>query len=130
MKSSLDQDKLIYLQITQGIEDDILKGFLEEGEQVISTTQLAKRYRINPATAAKGINILVGRGILFKKRGLGMFVKEGAREIIRRSRKQGFYREYILPMLREAEALGIPVDEVTGMIKNKEDVPDGTGGNM
>ncbi|WP_308781617.1 GntR family transcriptional regulator, partial [uncultured Clostridium sp.] len=80
MKIKLDDSKPIYLQIAEGIEDDILNGFLEEESQVMSTTQFSEIYGINPATSRKGMNILVEEGILYKKRGIGMFVKSGALE--------------------------------------------------
>lgn len=121
MKSSLDQNQLIYYQIAQGLEEDIVKGHLEEGEQVMSTNQIARRYQINPATAAKGINLLVDKGILYKRRGLGMYVAEGAREIIRRERKESFYWDYVQPLLQEAKLLGMSVKEVVELIKEKEE---------
>ena len=64
------------------IENDILRDVLLEDERVPSTNELAKLYAINPSTAAKGINILVDAGILYKKRGIGMFVSDGAKEVI------------------------------------------------
>lgn len=119
MKPTLEQDKLIYLQIAQGIEDEILKGILGEGDQVLSTNQLARRYQINPATAAKGINLLVDQGILFKKRGLGMFVAEGAKVTIQQSRRKNFFREYVHSLLQEAEKLDIGVEEIIVMIQKR-----------
>ena len=79
MQEILNQEKSIYLQIKEMIERDILRDILLEEERVPSTNELAKLYAINPATAAKGINLLVEEGILYKKRGIGMFVAEGAR---------------------------------------------------
>ena len=90
MKELLNEEKSIYLQICDRIETDILRGVLLEGERVPSTNELARLYTINPATAAKGLGILVDRGILYKKRGLGMFVADGAAEAIRLRRKQEF----------------------------------------
>lgn len=72
------------------IENDILRDVLLEDERVPSTNELAKLYAINPSTAAKGINILVDAGILYKKRGIGMFVSDGAKEVIRTKRKASF----------------------------------------
>ena len=77
------------------IERDILRDILLEEEKAPSTNELAKLYAINPATAAKGINILVDRGILYKKRGIGMFVVKGAKEMIMSKRKEEFYDNYI-----------------------------------
>ncbi len=117
MKPEFDTNKSIYLQIAESIEDDILQKFIEEESQVPSTNQLAVLYRINPATAAKGINILVTEKILYKKRGIGMFVSSGAVERIRFKRKAAFYNKYIVPLLSEASHLGISKDELSDMIK-------------
>ena len=82
MNEILNQEKSIYIQISEMIENDILRDVLLEDERVPSTNELAKLYAINPSTAAKGINILVDAGILYKKRGIGMFVSDGAKEVI------------------------------------------------
>ena len=74
MHGALDGGGMIYLQIAQMLENDILRNIYREEEQVPSTNELARGYSINPATAAKGINLLVAEGILYKKRGIGMFV--------------------------------------------------------
>lgn len=112
----LSDDKPIYQQIRDFIENSILTGSLQEQEQVPSTNQFAAFYRINPATAAKGINILVEEGVLYKKRGVGMFVSTGAREIIQEKRKRSFYQDYVLPLLKEAEKLAISKERVTQYI--------------
>ncbi|MDQ0340698.1 DNA-binding transcriptional regulator YhcF (GntR family) [Caldalkalibacillus uzonensis] len=119
MKPTLDENKPIFVQIAENIEDEIIKGNFKEGEQVPSTNQFAAFYHINPATAAKGINRLVDEGILFKKRGIGMFVAEGARVKLIRKRKQEFFDEYVLPMLQEAKKLDIGVEELISMIKGE-----------
>src|SRR5690625_7417231 len=80
MKNTLDENKPIDLQIKEHLEDSIIKETIESGERVPSTNEFAKYYKINPATAAKGINELVDEGILYKRRGVGMFVTENARE--------------------------------------------------
>ena len=87
MDKYLSEEKSIYIQISEMIETDILRGILMEEERVPSTNELAKIYAINPATAAKGINILVDSGIVYKKRGIGMFVSTGAKEQILSRRK-------------------------------------------
>ena len=93
MNEILTQEKSIYIQIKEMIERDILREILLEEERVPSTNELAKLYAINPATAAKGINLLVDEGILYKKRGIGMFVAEGAKKKIMDDRKAHFYDE-------------------------------------
>lgn len=120
MKVNFDNDKSIYIQIAEAIKDDILKDILEEENQVPSTTQMAVSYRINPATAAKGVNLLVDEGILYKKRGIGMFVVSGAKETIRKSRRKEFYNRYVITMIDEARKLGITVEDIIKMIESGE----------
>ena len=119
MNEVLNQDKSIYLQISEMIEQDILRDNILEEEKVPSTNELAKLYAINPATAAKGINILVDKGILYKKRGIGMFVTKGAKEKIRETRKDEFYEKHIVGLLKEAQNLGIDRQEIIRMIEEK-----------
>jgi len=116
----LNDDKSIYLQIGQMIEDSILRGIFLEGERVPSTNELARLYSINPATAAKGINLLVEQGILYKKRGIGMFVSEGAAQKIRLARKAGFYEQFVVNLISEAKTLGITKEELVQMIRKAE----------
>ena len=86
----LQGEKPIFLQLAEQLEDGILSGAYPEGSQVPSITEYAATYKINPATALKGINLLVNAGLLYKKRGIGMFVAEGARENLRRQRFERF----------------------------------------
>ena len=120
MNEILTQEKSIYLQISEMIENDILRDIILEEEKVPSTNELARLYTINPATAAKGINILVDNGILYKKRGIGMFVTSGAKEAIRMRRKEEFFDNYVKRLLAEAKSLGITGDEIIGMIRANE----------
>lgn len=120
MQQHLTDDKSIYLQISQMIETDILRGILLEEERVPSTNELAKLYTINPATAAKGVNILVDEGILYKKRGIGMFVATGATEKIRTRRVQTFYHVRLAELLAEAQSLGITKEELIDQIRQEE----------
>ncbi len=117
MNEILTQEKSIYLQISEMIENDILRDIILEEEKVPSTNELAKLYAINPATAAKGINILVDSGVLYKKRGIGMFVATGAKEEIKKRRQAEFADKYIKTLLMEAESIGITKDELINMIK-------------
>lgn len=117
MRGTLHDQSLIYLQIAQMLEDDILRGVYREGEQVPSTNELARGYNINPATAAKGINLLVGDGILYKKRGIGMFVAPGAEEAVRQKRKAAFYDGYIKPMVKEGVSLSLTGEELMTMVR-------------
>ena len=105
-----------YLQIADGIKNDVLSGALGEDEQVMSTNQYAAFYRINPATAAKGFAQLVDEGVLYKKRGIGMFVSPDARARLRRQRRDRFFSEVVDPMLAEARMVGVDVQEIVKYI--------------
>ncbi|OXS58393.1 GntR family transcriptional regulator [Cohnella sp. CIP 111063] len=117
MSFPMDDSRPIFVQIAERIENDILEGNLPEESQVPSINQFAAFYQINPATALKGINLLVDQGILYKKRGIGMFVATGVRDIIVGKRKEQFYEQYVVSMVKEAEKLGITADQLTDMIK-------------
>ncbi|WP_028547280.1 GntR family transcriptional regulator [Paenibacillus sp. UNC451MF] len=113
----IDDSRPIFVQIAERIEDDIVEGRLPEESQVPSTNQFAAFYQINPATAAKGVNLLVDQGILYKKRGIGMFVATGARVELLEKRKHQFYEQFVVTMIREAEKLGITKEQLTEMIR-------------
>ena len=117
MQQRLTEEKSIYLQISEMIETDILRGILLEEERVPSTNELAKLYTINPATAAKGVNLLVDAGVLYKKRGIGMFVSTGAVAQIRQKRKEEFYKVQLRELLEEAKRLGISRDDLLCQIE-------------
>ena len=108
---------LIYLQIARMLEDDILRGVYREEEQVPSTNELARAFRINPATAAKGINLLAASGVLYKRRGIGMFVAPGAEEAVKAQRRADFYDGYVLPLVREARSLDLSEEELLAMVR-------------
>lgn len=110
----------IYLQIANTIEDGILNGIYQEESQVPSTTEISITYKINPATVGKGFNLLVSEEIIYKKRGVGMFVCEGAREKLKSNRKSKFFDNYILSLIDEGKRLGITMDEIIDMIKGGE----------
>lgn len=118
MNEILTQEKSIYLQIAEMIETDILRDILLEEERVPSTNELAKLYAINPATAAKGVNILVDEGVLYKKRGIVMFVSAGAKEAILSRRKNEFYDNYVKKLLEEAASIGLGKEEVIQLIQS------------
>ncbi|AIQ73673.1 MULTISPECIES: GntR family transcriptional regulator [Paenibacillus] len=117
MGNLMDDTRPIFMQIAERIENDIIEETLLEESQVPSTNQFAVFYQINPATAAKGVNLLVDQGILYKKRGIGMFVASGARAVLMEKRKEQFYEQYVVTMIREAEKLGITLDQLTIMIQ-------------
>jgi len=117
MKINFEDERPIFLQVAEGIEDGILVGAYEEEGQVPSTTEISITYKINPATALKGVSRLVEEGILYKRRGLGMFVAGGAIEKVRQKRKAAFSDQYVAPLTREARRLGISRGETVELIE-------------
>lgn len=116
MRYILNEDEPIYIQIAKGIEDEILQGDFLEETQVPSTNELSKIYQINPATVLKGINLLVERQILYKKRGIGMFVTSGAVAAIKEARKESFKEVVMTQLFQEAKKLGISKRELIEII--------------
>ena len=121
----LDDGAPIFSQIADRLADDIAEGTLAEGDQVPSTNELAAFYRINPATAAKGINVLTDSGLVEKRRGIGMFVAVGAQARLLDERRRRFAERYVGPMVAEATRLGIDADTLTAMIRESEDAQGG-----
>ncbi len=117
MKINFESEKPIFLQIAGNIEDSILSGSFAEEQQIPSTTEISVTYKINPATALKGINILVDKGLIYKKRGVGMFVSKGACDKLRLERKEAFYENYIKGVISEAKRLQISNEEIKSMIE-------------
>lgn len=117
MNLDLENEKPIFIQIAEGIEDGILTGAFLEGKQIPSITEFSVNYKINPATALKGINLLVEEQIIFKKRGVGMFVSEGAVNQLKKKRQDQFYDNYIRKLIDEAKRLGISGDDIIAMIE-------------
>ena len=115
----MDEGRPIFVQVAEQIENDIISGTLPEETQVPSTNEFAAFYRINPATAGKGVNLLVDTGILYKKRGIGMFVAEGSRATIVANRRDEFQTEYVRPLVAEAAKLGISGAQLAEMIKKE-----------
>jgi len=117
MRLDGDAMKPIYVQIAEWLETEILAGSIGSDEKIYSQHQLAEMFNINPATAAKGLNILTEEGILYKKRGLGMFVSPGARVGILRKRRDKTLKQLIFELVLEAQRLDIPENELTEMIR-------------
>jgi len=117
MKINFEDERPIFLQVAEGIEDGILVGAYQEEGQVPSTTEISVTYKINPATALKGVNRLVEEGILYKRRGLGMFVAQGALRAVREKRKAAFSDQHVRPLTREAKRLGLTQGETVELIE-------------
>lgn len=115
--AGLDEGTPLFVQVADRLAGEIADGGLAEGERVPSTNELAAFYRINPATAAKGINVLADDGLLEKRRGIGMFVATGARQRLLAWRRAEFTQRYVDPLLSEAARLGIDTDELFDLIK-------------
>ncbi|MGO9661312.1 MAG: GntR family transcriptional regulator [Acidimicrobiales bacterium] len=121
----LDDGAPIFSQVAERLAEEIAVGALAEGEQVPSTNELAAYYRINPATAAKGINVLTDDGLVEKRRGIGMFVSAGARERLLDARRKRFVERYVDPMVAEAGRLGIEADALVAMVRQSSDAQEG-----
>ena len=119
MRLNINPQKPIFICISEWLEDAIIGGIFNEESQVPSSTEISIEYNINPATSLKGVNLLVESGILYKKRGLGMFVAAGAREKLIEQRRHRFFDEFIKPLIREAERLGISVSDLKTMIEGE-----------
>ena len=115
----MEDGRPLFVQIAEEVESAVLEGSLAEGERAPSTNELAVFHRINPATAAKGINLLVDRQILIKRRGLGMFVAEGAQETLRGQRRQRFADHYLTPLLAEARHIGLSTETVIELLRER-----------
>jgi GntR family transcriptional regulator len=111
-----DDRSPIYRQIADQIEADVLSGRLSGDEQVMSTNKYAAFHRINPATVAKAFQQLVDDGLLYKRRGIGMFVSPDAREALRERRRKSFFTDVVDPMMAQARAIGIPVADLIARI--------------
>ena len=119
MQLSFTSQTPLFLQIAQQLEDAIFTGLYKEGGQIPSTTEISTSERINPSTVLKGMNMLVEKGWIEKRRGLGMFVCDGAKESIRRERQKDFSKSFIRPMLAEARKLGIDGDEIVALVREE-----------
>lgn len=116
MKSVFDSNRPIYLQIKESIEEDILNGRLLPDEQIPSNSQLVSYYNINPVTVLKGINLLVDEGIIYKKRGIGMYVSHDAPVKLKKRFLKTFFKEQIEPLTALAKPLGLSPQELYEMI--------------
>jgi GntR family transcriptional regulator len=123
--AGLDEGAPLFVQVADRLAGEIADGGLTEGERVPSTNELAAFYRINPATAAKGINVLADDGLLEKRRGIGMFVATGARASLLARRRAEFAQRYVEPLLTEATRLGIGPDELFALVKEASNEREG-----
>ncbi len=115
----IEEGRALFLQIAESVEDSIIDGSLPEEGQAPSTNELAAFFRINPATAAKGVAMLVDKGVLYKRRGIGMFVAPGARDLLLAERRTAFADRYLSPLLAEGHKLGLSPDELARLILDR-----------
>ncbi|WP_404436870.1 GntR family transcriptional regulator [Microbacterium aerolatum] len=125
----IEEGKALFIQIAEQIEDQILDGSLEEESKAPSTNELAAFYRINPATAAKGVAMLTEKGVLYKQRGIGMFVATGARATLLTERRSAFADRYIDPLLAEARTLGLGAEDLAALLRERAAAASTTEGN-
>src|SRR5580698_8992533 len=121
----LDDGGPIFSQVAEKLADEIAEGRVSEGDRVPSTNELASFYRINPATAAKGLNVLISEGLLEKRRGIGMFVADGARARLVAERRRSFVHRFIEPMVEEAKRLDLDADALAVMVRSALDLRGG-----
>jgi GntR family transcriptional regulator len=124
--AGLDEGAPLFVQIAERLADEIADGGLAEGAQVPSTNELAAYYRINPATAAKGISMLTDEGLLEKRRGIGMFVAVGARDRLLADRRKRFAERYVEPLVAEAARLGMDANDLVALIREASHGQGGT----
>ncbi len=117
----IEEGRALFLQIAESVEDAIIEGSLAEEAQAPSTNELAAFYRINPATAAKGVAMLTDKGVLYKRRGIGMFVAPGARDLLLAERRSAFADRFVEPLLIEARKLGLGPDDLALLIRDRAD---------
>lgn len=119
----IEEGRALFLQIAESVEDSIVDGSLAEESQAPSTNELAAFYRINPATAAKGVAMLVDKDVLYKRRGIGMFVAPGARQRLLAERRAAFADRFIDPLLAEARTLGLDAEDLSALIRDRALAP-------
>ena len=117
MRLDFNSDKLLFHQISEVIEDEILSGNFLSGERLPSIRELSDNYAVNPNTVLKEINLLVDAGILIKKRGLGMFISENSLDILRDKRYRQFCETHIIALVDEAKRLALSKEDITAMIE-------------
>lgn len=118
LKLNTESIKPIYIQISDWLENEILLKNIKSNEKMYSQYQLAEIFNVNPATAAKGLGKLLSDNIVYKKRGLGMFLSDEGREIILDKRKNEVLKKMIYDLVKEAKILNVDIDELIFMVKS------------
>ena len=115
--AGFDGTRPIFLQLAEMLEEGIISGAYPEEGQIPSITEFSATLKINPATALKGINLLVDEGLVYKKRGVGMFVATGARDALLKKRQESCYTDRVRPVAREASSLGLTLPELPRLVE-------------
>ncbi len=115
----LEGSEPIYVQLAVWLENEILAGRVKPEEKIYSQYRLSEIFGINPATALKGLNILVDKEIVYKKRGLGMFVSIDALKILQKEHKNEVITEQIRDLAAEAKLLEVSEEELIRMLKKE-----------
>lgn len=121
MQFDFNSSEPIFIQVAKQLEDAIFTGSLPECSQIPSTTEISKQFKINPATVLKGMNMLVNKKLLEKRRGRGTFVTEGAQQIIIKNRQNHFYDDYIVKLISEAKKLHLSKDDILTLVQRGYD---------
>ncbi len=118
MEFNDSSNKPLFQQVADQISLGILNGAYKEGQQIPSTTEISKRFSINPATVLKGMNLLVDEKLIEKKRGIGMFVLDGAKEKVTMIRKEEFLSKDVKELIDEAKKLNIDLEELKKIVES------------
>lgn len=110
MDPKWNDDLPIYRQLRDRIVAMILEGVLSDGDALPSVRNVAAEYRLNPLTVLKGYQELVDEGLVEKRRGLGMFVTDGARKNLLKDERQRFLQKEWPRVVATIERLGLDVD--------------------
>ena len=114
---NLNENLPIYVRIVSGLKDAILSGEIKEEAQMPSTTFISEKFNININTVNKAINALVDEGLVYKKRGIGMFVSKGAKARLIKERRKTFKEYYVKATLVEAKRLNYTTEELQNIVK-------------
>jgi GntR family transcriptional regulator len=119
MDPNWNDSQPIYRQLRDRVVAMIIEGTLNDGEALPSVRNVAAEYQLNPLTVLKGYQALVDEDLVEKRRGLGMFVKEGARKKLTRDERQRFLEEEWPIVLETIERLGMDPDELLQAAREK-----------
>ena len=106
------QNKPIYLQIVDGINEKILSGEIREGDRILSVRELGAELGVNPNTAMRSYEKLTMDGVIYNQRGIGYFVAEGAKEIVLKNMRADFIQNEVPVIRRKMELLQLKAEDI------------------